>query len=119
MWCALGVQNRLIGFPLFLMGKIKSTYEDFSLRTTPRDGLSSYLEVTLYVYTACCNLPSSTKCPTETECWVTEKCTKAQRFLTLGTDLAFSVIVIVASEFPSKNLPQLTSPQVIRIDVQQ
>ena len=63
---------------------------------------------------------ASTKCPTETECWATEKCTKAQRFLTLGTDLAFSVTVIVSSEFPSKILSQKTFPhQVITIDLRQ
>ena len=50
MWCALGVQNRLIGFPLFLMGKTESTYEDFGLRTAPWNKLSSYLEVLLYIY---------------------------------------------------------------------
>ena len=48
MWCALGVQNGLIWFPLFLMGKIDSTYKDFDLRVAPQNGLSSYLEVPLY-----------------------------------------------------------------------
>ena len=50
LWCALGVQNRLIGFPLFLMGKTESTYEDFGLWTAPRNRLSSYLEVLLYFH---------------------------------------------------------------------
>ena len=54
MWCVLGVQNGLIGFPLFLMGKFDSTYKDFDLRVASRNGLPSYLEYLLCVCVCVC-----------------------------------------------------------------
>ena len=62
MWCVLGVHNRLIGFPLFLMGKLDSAYEDFSFELHPgTDYLRNLRFYSIYTHTV---VPRDTKLPT-------------------------------------------------------